>query len=472
MIYLFLLLLSIWHSFMFYEQGLGINVLLFIIPLIILFVYYNKKENVFKNKKYLYLSISIILLSSSYGLFQTDILYVLNLLIIPCLFIIMFIFGIKDESFKTLKYFFFNMIFDPLSHIKETLNDCLDSILTKLNLKGETKNKVNQYIRGIVVVIPVVLLVLFLLSSADMEFGKLFEKLFDFILSLNFFGRLIRIAIIFVYLGSFLFYIKKYFKSAEIIEFNYGNNDNKTYINDFSINLGLTILNIIYLLFSYIQIKSLLLHNVGINVSYAEYARTGFFQLLFVSIINVVVIYIANRDKFKSVKYINIMSTIMVLFTYVILASSFIRMHYYEGAYGYTVLRFLVFVALFAEALLLIPLVIYIFNNKVNIIKIYCVSILGIYILINFINVGGIVASLNVERYKKTGKVDVIYIESLSSAGAPALDKLYKITKDPMIKKEIRNYFSYVRYENNFQDSNLSDYIALNITKKYPKEEN
>ena len=59
----------------------------------------------------------------------------------------------------------------------------------------------------------------------------------------------------------------------------------------------------------------------------------------------------------------------MVFLTLIIIVSSFYRMNLYEQAYGYTLLRLGVYVALITEGILLIPTVVYIVKDKINILN-------------------------------------------------------------------------------------------------------
>ena len=145
----------------------------------------------------------------------------------------------------------------------------------------------------------------------------------------------------------------------------------------------LCVLNIIYIVFDFIQIKSLIFHSVSSDINYAYYARQGFFELLVVSIINLTIILITrrfeNKNNKKEFKFIKIMDVIMIFLTIVIIVSSFLRMHIYEMEYGYTVLRLLVFAVLITEAILMIPTVMYIFNKEFNIVKSYMLITLVLF---------------------------------------------------------------------------------------------
>ena len=88
------------------------------------------------------------------------------------------------------------------------------------------------------------------------------------------FVKILLIVCVFSYLLCLFDYIISRYKKEEKEEVRNNPKDN------FTIKMILTVLNIIYLIFCYIQIKSLFMRNVDIN--YAQYARQGFFQLMIV----------------------------------------------------------------------------------------------------------------------------------------------------------------------------------------------
>ena len=79
----------------------------------------------------------------------------------------------------------------------------------------------------------------------------------------------------------------------------------------------MTVLNLVYLVFCYIQI-SVLFMKIGDmqNFNYASYARQGFFQLMAVSIINFIIILITSKRKEenKKINYTKIMNLLLAVF--------------------------------------------------------------------------------------------------------------------------------------------------------------
>lgn len=227
----------------------------------------------------------------------------------------------------------------------------------------------------------------------------------------------------------------------------------------------ITTLNIIYLVFSIIQIRALIIRDENIN--YANYARQGFFQLMIISVINLIMILIAKRKDYKDNNYTNKMCLFMIFFTFILIITSAIRMYFYEQAYGYTFLRLAVYIALFTEVILLIPTILYVLNKKKHLIKTYFSIIVTIYVIINLVNIDNIIVSRNVTRYLETGKIDMAYIEN--STGTDAVKQIIRILesdKDENGTKQIASIYLINTYEDlknentDFRDFNISKAIA------------
>ena len=95
----------------------------------------------------------------------------------------------------------------------------------------------------------------------------------------------------------------------------------------------------VYLIFSGIQFVYLVgkMELPG-GYTYAEYAHEGFYQLLAVTILNLVLVSFCKKH-FADNKVLKFILTVITLCTYVMIASSALRMFLYVGVYGLSHLR-------------------------------------------------------------------------------------------------------------------------------------
>ena len=409
------LFLSLWQSLLFWKQDLGISVLLFTIPII--WITTKLLKGNIKNKKALLISIPIIVLSSTYFIFDNLTFYLINIVLIPILYLIMVIWAISDFQIKSIIYKIILMIFEPLNYI----GDVIRAVLKEFNPKekdeqiGEKKEK-NNIFKAVCFTGIIALIVIGLLCSADNEFAKIFSTIFK---DINIFnvseltGRIIIIIIAFFYFAGF--FMNMLDKENGLKEFEEEEKIEKK--ESYTIRMMLTVLNVAYLVFCFTQIKVLFTEQ---NIKYSEFARKGFFQLMIVSLINIVMILKANNKNLKETekqeKYKKTMCIVMVIFTLIIIISAFARMTLYQQNYGYTRLRILVDYTLITEIILLIPTIIYILKNKIDLIKTYFVIIITMYCLVNFINIDKIIMKNNFNRYKETGYIDLNYIMEMNNS--------------------------------------------------------
>lgn len=478
------LILSILHSILFYRQSLGISVLLFAIPSVFLLIRMLKKYDKVKNSKALYLAIPIILLSSTYLFFDNAFFNVINMFIIPVLFGIMIVWATTD-TFK-LKILFgksINLIIGSLEFIPNGIKLIKEAFkFNRKDTKEKTNNKkIKQIGIGILCTIPLLLIILALLISADEIFASLFGNISNEIMKLFtseslilLVFRILLIIIVTIYLACIIYNIfnkESAFNKVKTSDFKCKLKIDKTIINTI-----LTIINVVYLVFSIVQVIYIINpQNMLPNFKLSQYARQGFFQLMIVSLINFVIILITNSNKAEeSSQYTKIMNVLMSIFTIIIAVSSFIRMNLYEQEFGYTFLRLMVYVILVTEIIMIIPTIYYIIKGRINLFKYYFIIALSMYVVVNFVNVDATIARKNVNRYiNKTTKreIDFTYLKNNTGNDAiPEIVKLYNNVDDEKLKTKINNYL-YSSYNNlkekrTWQEFNISKTKADNLLKE------
>lgn len=475
------LIFAIWIVILFFGKTIGLSMLLFVIPFSYFFIYILEKNSKIKNPKIKLLLIPILLLSGTYFIFDNNFFNNMNLIIIPTLYSFM-ILGLMGENFEgkldTIGKILGSFLC-PISFIGEGTKNFIDKVKEKLKIEVKSKNKekIKKVVKAIIITIPIILSIIILLATADEIFANIFKGIFNKIIDLlseikisTAIIKIICVAIAFFYfIGLFYYICLKYEVKEEKATLKTEKNDNIT------IEILLASMNIIYLVFCYIQIKSLFMRNTTLN--YADYARQGFFQLMVVSIINLVTILISkkreNKDEIKTNKYIKYMSIIMIAFTFIIVISAGVRMYFYENAYGYTLLRLLVYCTLLTEIIIFIPTILYVLDKKVNLSKSYFTIVVVIYVCMNFANFDNIIAKRNVNRYIETGKIDLYYL--IEETGANAINQILRILEMPTdknnVKSEVNTYLR-EKYKDlneekmDFRNFNMSKILAKSLIEK------
>jgi hypothetical protein len=195
----------------------------------------------------------------------------------------------------------------------------------------------------------------------------------------------------------------------------------------------LALLDVLFLAFVVVQITVLfggrehVVETAG--VSYADYARSGFFQLLAVAFMTLVVIAVALRVAGPRTTYedrwLQALLGTLCLCTVVILVLAYERLTLYEEAYGFTRLRIAVHGTILWLGAIFTLVMLAGIRMKAAWLPRACVGAAAVgLIAFTLVDPDGLVARENVERYERTGKLDVVYMTELSADALPHLLEL------------------------------------------------
>ena len=200
------------------------------------------------------------------------------------------------------------------------------------------KRRMGQGALAVLIAVPVLGAVLWLLSSADAVFGSLLPRLETELLPERLIWRALRVLILALFLASALYFLRQDVPApAEKPE-----KERRA-----ALFLPVTAaLDIVYIIFCIIQIKYLFggASDAAMSGGWAEYARSGFFQLITITFINLALCLLAtDKKRFASHggKLLRALLGLLLVLTAVILASAFWRMQLYILAFGMSVLRLL-----------------------------------------------------------------------------------------------------------------------------------
>ena len=311
------------------------------------------------NKKAFYLLIPIILI-----IFSNLILIllkgtldenneILNIIVLPIL-ISIYLFSLINRNYKIAlvniplmfkifpRYLFRNLKF------------------LKIKTNREKTNKILNAVFGIIVGIVFSIVILLLLMSADDYFNKFVSKAF---ISINLdFSKIMQFVIFFIIIFSI---------GVNLIRNRYiVMKENKIRKIDHTIIISmLSVINLVFVLFLISEISKLCGNFLQIpkGYIYSSYAREGFFQLLFVTIINfsIILYLIYKTNVIKENKIIRNLVLILISFSVLLIFNSYYRMFLYIDKFGFTNLRLQVILFLLME-LILFGIIIKKIINKIN----------------------------------------------------------------------------------------------------------
>ena len=267
--------------------------------------------------------------------------------------------------------------------------------------KNEKNSQVLYALVGIGISIPLILIVGSLLVSADVVFKDAVDTMFQGWDFADIIGVLFWIIFYFTFSYGMITVLEEK-NLTETVK------DCKQFPPIIAI-MSTGIITIIYVFFSYIQI-TYLFGAKGIlpeGFTYAEYAREGFFQLLFVCILNLLIV-LVGISLFKESKILKTILCVISLCTFVMIASSAYRMILYIRFYYLTFLRIFVLWALVVIALLMVGIIVQIFKKNFPLFQ-YGLTIITIcYIIFSFSRPDYIIAKVNTANMVFDAKGNVV----------------------------------------------------------------
>lgn len=473
------LLFGIIFVWLFYCKYPGISVPLMVIAFYSLLFAYTRPVLRKEARFGWFLSLPVLMLSLTFFIFGNETLMVLNILALPVLILLQTILVTGVNSYKwfspgILPDLFLSAVARSLIHIPKPFGILSTMIRSKTG--GGKKSVGSRVLLGLVISVPVLLILLLLLSSADMVFGKIVERLPEFLDTLSFdelLPRMIIALIIFFISFSYIWSLghgEKFLDNATGLISSKTPDEKRRWDPVIFITITAAI-DVLYIFFVIIQFTYLFgRYGLPEGFTYSEYARSGFSELVFVSLLNMgmLALTLTYTKKMNGVVdgIFRLLNSIMICCTFVMLCSAYYRMSLYEDAYGFTFLRimtqaFMVF--LFALFVITMARV---WNDRIPLLKPYIAAAVIAFVIINYINVDAMIAQKNVERYHETGNIDIYYFNSLSSSAVEELIELSS-DKDPSIAQEAKKILegrkAWLSDKIEWQSFNLSDNSARKL---------
>ncbi len=247
-------------------------------------------------------------------------------------------------------------------------------------------------------------------------------------------------------------------------------------LSDFPIKLGVTevatvlsLLDGLFLSFVLVQFRYFFGGKANIptgrGVEYAEYARHGFFELVWVSVLVLPLLlgihFLLNKENPKHEKIFRVLAGIKLSLLFVIMLSAMQRMRLYQLECGLTELRVYTMAFMIWLAIVFAWFALTVLRGKRERFA-FGAMMTGLVMIaaLHFINPDHLIASVNLQRAREGKNFDPGYNASLSADAVPALLS-GKETLVPEMRKTVETEF-----EHRWQYYSLGDWRSWNYSRQ------
>ena len=451
------------YTFCLYRNRMGLTFPVFVLGTAGLFLYYLRLTGrALKTGSALYLG-GILLLGLNVCLTSNEIVILFDKGFIFLLFFMLFLHNLYDDSTWDVSKYILSLCGCVLSSVKflprpvKDLGEYLrgrraESTSTsgvvcheeakKSSTEVEATSEVTSTAAALYVLIglgislPLLAVILPLLLSSDVIFQGFFKNMFDFSLEVDLGAVLFMMIAVFVVCYGMLcrFGQPMKFVAAPVT-------DKRKYSPVIAITVNLVLL-VVYFLYCGIQVIYLFMRRGALpeGYTYSSYAHEGFFQLVFVCLINIVLVLICRKYSADNLVLKSLFCLISAC-TYVMIASAAYRMYLYIAAYKLTFLRLYVLWALAVMAVVMAGIIVYLFLPRMPFARFAAGVLVGLWMIFAYAKPDYQIAAYNIQYHD-----DDSYILRLSFDAVPAIAK-YDTSGE--LLADYFDYGDYPYYESN-----------------------
>ena len=419
----------------------------------------------------------------------------LNIAIAVVLYLFSFVFSITaNELIKTLDaiflfctgaYFVFSVANDkgdierflPFALLKSVfaipLQNFGSQIAISRSAAGKTRfgSNMKMILLGLLITVPLTWIVGALLMSADKGFEDMFSGFRDWITNLDISVFLIQACMAVpcsMYLFNLLYNASHRNDIARLDRQKCQYNMlSMRGIPNILLYTAITPICILYILFFIAQANyflSAFSGNLPDGYSYSEYARRGFFELFWVSMINLTVIIVmslhAKKGGEKKPAAMKVYTTILSLFTIILIATALSKMFMYINEYGLTQLRVYTSWFMVLLAMVFVMVIIRQFSYSFHIARWLTVTFTVMFALLCFSRPDALIADYNISMYN-SGKLSELDTRALLEMSDDAVLEAVKSGVTDL--EEVKDNRKYTYEKNSYAKLNLSSAILSGI---------
>jgi hypothetical protein len=290
--------------------------------------------------------------------------------------------------------------------------------------RGRWKGRALAVSRGLLIAAPLVLVFGALFVAADAVFERLVLDVFGFDPE-RVFDHLFLI-LLFAWITAGLLWAALMARAPRTFAIG---RPERLSLGAVEVGIALGLLDVLFLVFVVVQVSYLFGGSgrvVATGLTYAEYARRGFFELVTVAALALPLLllfhWLLRAETPAQERGFRILAGIMVGLLFVVVASALQRMYLYEQEFGLTQLRLYTTVFMLWISAVLIWFVLTVLRGlRERFAFGALVAGFAALLVVNAMNPDALIARTNIERAQDGEELDAYYLTTLSADAAPVL---------------------------------------------------
>ncbi len=463
--------LALVFNFLFFAKIVGVSVFLFTGILVGTVYWFGLQEKLSWQKSW-WLVLLVLFFSLMPAIRANEFLNFLNILTAFGLLMILAyqIVGTPAILMKLRDYFIL-AVFVPFRMLGRAFSTV--SLVSQIHSSVKHRDVWLRVFKGIVMAVPILVIFGLLFSEADLAFSQFLRGFIDINPSERFLQHTALLVFTFIAGLSYLSYI--FFPKQVQPTVPPEQPSPIASGRGIEVLVFLGLIATLFIVFIGFQITYLFggdTNIVNAGFTYAEYARRGFWELLIVASMSLLLLLAAEKysgaETRKDKKFL-IPALVLVAEVVIVIVSAFKRLSLYVDAYGMTSLRFYVAAFIVLLLALFVLLAVKFIKSKPEHFFTFGTLLTGAVFLLamNLVNPDAYIIKANIEQLERTGKIDVLYVTDLSADAEAGKIELYKKLEGPdketmrgILQEERGNLR---RYNEHWQSGNLSRARGLKL---------
>lgn len=416
----------------------GIGLTLSVWGMLIVCVAHRERAQIKWTRQNIFLLGATLLLAATYGVFDHQTLRLMNLPVLLILFILT-LYSL-DGSISIDAY---GAVGKSIARsIRNITHYLLYPIYALWNcVKGTSGKRLKELLLGLLICIPVIGILLLLLGNADSVFGDMvlqLQKSFHFPNVASFIWKIIYTLVLTLIAFALVY------GASHAISRDQKARDTHS-LPEISLLTLLTAICMLYAVFVYVQIRFLFGGKTLMGSEYADYARNGFFELVAVACLTLLIVLPALRKHSQNI-WVRMECGIVTLLTMVIVFSACWRMGLYISEFGFTFLRAVTLWGILAITAAMIATLVKASCPRLSIFKPLLLFTICTWLIFNFCNINARIAEFNVSAYR-SGAIEALDVYYLRTLGVDALPTIDALIEEPTLPADTKKKVITIRKE-------------------------